>query len=88
MWRAYYDYRAAVRKKLEYAEALLAASQDAYDATLKSYGLGLSTIVELLTGERDLANARYPVVQTRAELLTPPAELACAAGAMQVGSLR
>lgn len=87
VWRAYFNYRAA-RKKLDYAEALLRASQDAYEANLEGYGLGLATIVELLTGERDLANARYLVVQTRAELLTRAAELAWAAGAMQVGTLR
>jgi len=87
VWRAYFNYRAA-RKKFDYAEALLRASQDAYDANLEGYGLGLNTIVELLTGERDLANARYLVVQTRAELLTRSAELAWAAGAMQVGAVR
>jgi outer membrane protein TolC len=87
VWKAYFNYRAA-RKKLEYAESLLKASQDAYDANREGYGLGLATIVELLTGERDLANARYLIVQTRAELLTRSAELAWAAGAMQVGTLR
>ena len=87
VWKAYFNYRAA-RKKLDYAESLLRASQDAYDANREGYGLGLNTIVELLTGERDLANARYLVVQTRAELLTRSAELAWAAGAMEVGTLR
>lgn len=87
VWKAYFNYRAA-RKKLEYADSLLRASQDAYDANREGYGLGLNTIVELLTGERDLANARYLVVQTRADLLTRSAELAWAAGAMQVGTLR
>ena len=85
VWRAYYDYRAAVRK-LDFADALLAASQEAYDATLKTYGVGLSDIVELLTAERDLANARYTLVLSRAELLTTAARVAYAAGAMPVGS--
>ncbi len=87
VWRAYFEYRAA-RRKLDYARSLLRASQDAYEATREAYDLGLATIVELLTGERDLANARYLVIQTRAELLTRSAELAWAAGAMPVGSLR
>ena len=86
VWRAYYDYRAAVRK-LEFAVALLAASQEAYDANLKTYEVGLSDIVELLTAERDLANARYTLVLTRAELLVTAARVAYAAGAMPVGSL-
>ncbi len=80
VWRAYHDYRAAVRK-LDFAEALLAASQDAYDGTFKTYGVGLSDIVELLTAERDLANARYTLVLSRAELLTTAARVAYAAGA-------
>jgi len=87
VWRAYFNYRAA-RKKYDYAEAVLRASQDAYEANREGYGLGLNTIVELLTGERDLASARYLVIQSRAELLTRSAELAWAAGAMSVGTLR
>jgi len=86
VWRAYYDYRAAVRK-VDFADALLAASQDAYDANLKTYQVGLSDIVELLTAERDLATARYTLVDSRAELLTTAARVAYAAGAMPVGSL-
>lgn len=87
VWRAYYDYRAAVRK-LDFADALLAASQEAYDANLKTYQVGLSDIVELLTAERDLANARYTVVLSRAELLITAARVAYAAGAMQVGTVK
>ena len=41
---------------------------------------GLSTIVELLTADRDLANARYTIVQSRADLLTSSAAVAYAVG--------
>ena len=82
VWRSYHDYRAAVRK-VEFADALLAASDDAYEGTLATYKVGLSDIVELLTAERDLANARYTVVLSRAELLTTAAEVAYAAGAVR-----
>jgi outer membrane protein TolC len=81
VWRAYYDYRAAVRK-LDFADALLAASQEAYDANLKTYQVGLSDIVELLTSERDLASARYTLVLSRAELLITAARVAYAAGSV------
>jgi outer membrane protein len=87
VWRAYYDYRAAARK-LDFADALLAASQEAYAATLKTYEAGLSDIVELLTAERDLAGARYTLVSSRAELLTTAARVAYAAGDMPLGALR
>jgi outer membrane protein len=67
---------------VDFAAALLAASQDAYDGTLQTYRVGLSEIVELLTAERDLANARYTVVLARAELLITAAAIAHAAGAV------
>lgn len=82
VWRSYHDYRAAVRKE-EFATALLAASQDAYDSTLETYRVGLSDIVELLTATRDLANARYTAVLSRAELLTTAAAVAFDAGAVK-----
>lgn len=82
VWRTYHDYRAAVRK-VEFAAALLKASQDAYDGTSQTYKVGLSDIVELLTAERDLANARYTDVLSRAELLTTAAAIAHAAGAVR-----
>ncbi len=81
-WRAWHDYRAAARK-LEFATALLAASQDACDGTLESYRAGLSDIVELLTAERDLATARYTLVLSKAELLITAARIAWAAGAVR-----
>ena len=82
VWRSYHDYRAAVRK-VDFAAALLTASQEAYDSTLQTYKVGLSDIVELLTAARDLANARYTAVLSRAELLTTAADVAYSAGAVK-----
>jgi outer membrane protein TolC len=82
VWRSYHDYRAAVRK-VDFAAALLAASQDAYASTLQTYKVGLSDIVELLTASRDLATARYTVVLSRAEMLTTAAAVAYSAGAVK-----
>lgn len=82
VWRSYHDYRAAARK-VDFAAALLAASQEAYESTLQTYTVGLSDIVELLTAARDLANARYTVVLSRAELLTTAAAVAYDAGAVK-----
>ncbi len=84
VWRAYHDYRAAVRK-LTFAEALLDATQDAYDGTLKSYQVGLGDIVELLTAESALADARYTLVLSKAELLITAARIVYAAGATPGG---
>jgi len=69
------------RRKHEYALALLAASQEAYDSTLESYrSAGLATVIDLLAAQRDLARARTTEIQIRAELLTDSAALTFAAG--------
>lgn len=81
VWSAYHDQRAAA-KKYEYAEVLLASSREAYESNLESYHRGLATIVDLLTAEGDLAESRYIVVQSRADLLTQAARVAYVAGQM------
>src|SRR5499433_1551875 len=80
VWKAYSDVKTALRK-YDYAVALLAASQEAYDSTLESYrSAGLATVIDLLAAQRDLARARTTDIQTRAELLTAAAALTFAAG--------
>ncbi len=81
VWKAYADVKTALRK-YEFATALLSASQDAYAASMESYGQGLGTLIDLLAAQRDLARARTTLVETRAELLTASAALAFASGAM------
>lgn len=83
VWRAYYEFESS-QSKYQYAESLLAASQESYEANIETYRQGLSTIVELLTAERDLANARYTVIQSKAELLTAYAAVAYAAGTVRI----
>jgi outer membrane protein TolC len=85
VWRAYYQFKSAV-KKYEFARAILAASQNAYEANLEAYRQGLSTIVELLSAGNDLANARYTLIQSKADLLTASAAVAFAAGSVQMPS--
>jgi outer membrane protein len=79
VWRAYYEFQSSV-EKYAYGQALLAAAQEAYNANLETYRQGLSTIVELLTAQRDLANARYILIQSKADLLTANAAVIYAAG--------
>jgi outer membrane protein len=83
VWRAYYEFESTL-SKYSYAEALLAAAQEAYNANLDTYRQGLSTIVELLTADRDLANARYTLIQSTADLLTSSAAVAFAVGAIEM----
>jgi outer membrane protein len=81
VWRAYFSYRTA-RRKYDYAEALLLASQSSYDSNVKSYGHGLSTIIDLLSAERELAAARYTMIQSKADLLTSAAAVTFVTGAI------
>jgi outer membrane protein len=83
MWRAYYELDSS-RSKYSFAQSLVAASVESYNSNLETYRQGLSTIVELLTAERDLANARYTFIQSKAQLLTAYASIAFAAGAAYV----
>ena len=83
VWRAYYEFQTS-SSKYEYARSLLAAAHESYDANLETYRQGLSTIVELLTAERDLAGARYTLIQSKAGLLTAYAAVAYAAGSVAV----
>jgi outer membrane protein TolC len=79
VWKAYADVKASFLQ-YDYARALIAASEDAYDAALTAYKNGLGTIVQLLTAERDLARARTTLIESRAEVLTTSATLAFATG--------
>ena len=81
VWRAYFTYRTAQRK-YEYAEALLTASESSYNSNFKSYGHGLATIVDLLSAERELAAARFTIIQSKAELLISAAAVTFATGAI------
>jgi outer membrane protein len=83
MWRAYFELDSS-RSKYAFAQSLVAASEESYNANLETYRQGLSTIVELLTAERDLASARYTFIQSKAQLLTSYAAVAYAAGAVHI----
>jgi outer membrane protein len=79
VWRAFCEFGSS-RSKYEFATALVDATQASYDANLDSYRQGLSTIVELLTAQRDLANAGYTLIQSKADLLAAYAAVAYTTG--------
>lgn len=79
VWRSYADVKTGLRQQ-EFAAALLAAAQDAYDASLASYQSGLGDVLDLLAAQRELASAQATLVDSRAALLTAAAALAFAAG--------
>jgi outer membrane protein len=79
VWKSYVDVKTAL-VQYEAAQALLTASQDAYDANTTKYQNGLGTLIDLLAAERELARARTTIVESRAELLDSAAALAFTVG--------
>ena len=67
-------------RKYEFADALLRASEDAYDASLATYRAGVGDFLDLLAAERELARARFTQIASRAEVLTAAAALTHATG--------
>ena len=80
VWQSYYHFYSA-RKKYLASEALLAASDEAYQSNLASHRHGLATITDLIGAERDLMTARYTLVQSKTDLLLSSAALVHAVGA-------
>jgi len=79
IWKAYADTKTALEKR-EFALALLKAAEESYAATQESYTHGFSTVIELLSAQKDLARARYTEIDSRATLLRSAATLIYASG--------
>jgi outer membrane protein TolC len=86
IWKAYADTKTALEKR-EFALALLKAAEESYDATQESYTHGFSTVIELLSAQKDLAHARYTEIDSRATLLRSAAALVYASGEQSRGDL-
>jgi outer membrane protein TolC len=79
VWQAYTDLRTAISSETA-ADALVKASQEAYDAVLTSYKQGFSTYTELVTNETKLTSARNALFQSRSAIHTAATALALALG--------
>ncbi|QFY44895.1 TolC family protein [Candidatus Methylospira mobilis] len=79
IWKAYAETKTALQKR-DFALALLKAAEESYAATSESYNHGLSTVIEMLTAQKDLARARYTEIDSRANLLRAAATLVYASG--------
>jgi len=64
VWTSYVQFRTAVRQH-EAAETLLTSATTSYDASLAAYRYGVKNLVDLVTAENQLAQARLAVVQSR-----------------------
>jgi outer membrane protein TolC len=78
-WKAYTDFKTALRKQ-DSAAKLVIASQNAFDAVLESYKQGLSTYPEIVSAERNLASARSVSHDTQSAIFTAATALALSTG--------
>jgi outer membrane protein len=79
VWRYYSDTKLAIRR-LEVAAALVEASEKSYRQTFEAYQNGLSSLVDVLAARRELSQARFTQLDTRATVLQSTAALAFASG--------
>ena len=79
VWKAYTDIKLAFRR-LDVAAALVDASQQSYEDSLRSYQVGLGTLTDLLAARRELSRARFVELDTKVQLLESSAALAFTTG--------
>jgi outer membrane protein len=75
VWAAYTNMRTALRQQ-QAAAALLTASQESYDAAHESYGYGVRNLLDVVSAQKALAQARSEDVSARAQLLLQATNLA------------
>jgi outer membrane protein TolC len=67
VWTAYIGFRTATRKQ-QAAQALLESANSSYSASLDAYKYGVKNLIDVVTAERQLAQARLSGVSARSEL--------------------
>ena len=79
VWTAYIAFRTAVRKH-DAAVALLEAADTSYTASLEAYKYGVKNLVDVVTAQKELAEARLSNVSARSELFIGAINLEFATG--------
>jgi outer membrane protein len=79
VWTAYIAFRTALRKQ-DAAVALLEAANASYSASLDAYEYGVKNLVDVVTAEKQLAQARLSSVSARSELFLEAVNLEFATG--------
>jgi outer membrane protein len=79
VWTAYIAFRTALRKH-DAAVALLEAANASYSASLEAYKYGVKNLVDVVTAEQQLAQARVSSVSARSELFLEAVNLEFATG--------
>jgi len=79
VWTAYIAFRTALRKD-DAAVALLESANASYSASLDAYKYGVKNLVDVVTAEKQLAQARLSSVSARSELFLEAVNLEFATG--------
>lgn len=66
-WTAYIGFRTALRKQ-QAAVALLESANESYSASLDAYKYGVKNLIDVVTAEKQLAQARLSGVSARSQL--------------------
>jgi outer membrane protein len=68
VWTAYIAFRTALRKQ-QAAVSLLESANTSYSASLDAYKYGVKNLIDVVTAEKQLAQARLSSVSARSQLL-------------------
>ena len=79
VWAAYSNMKTALRQQ-QAAAALLAASDQSYEAAHESYGYGVRNLLDVVSAQKTLAQARSEDILARTQLLLQVANLAFRTG--------
>jgi outer membrane protein TolC len=79
VWAAYSNMKTALRQQ-QAAAAFLAASDQSYQAATESYGYGVRNLLDVVSAQKTLAQARSEDIFARTQLLLQAANLAFATG--------
>lgn len=79
VWAAYSNMKTALRQQ-QAAVALLTASDQSYEAARQSYGYGVRNLLDVVSAQRTLAQARSEDIFARTQLLLQIANLAFRTG--------
>jgi outer membrane protein TolC len=79
VWAAYSNMKTAQRQQ-QAAAALLTSSQQSYEAAHEAYGYGVRSLIDVVSAQKTLAQARSEDIFARAQLLLQVANLAFRTG--------
>jgi outer membrane protein TolC len=79
VWTAYIAFRAALRKQ-QAAVALLDSANSSYSASLEAYKYGVKNLIDVVTAEKQLAQARYSGVSARSQVFLEAVDLEFSTG--------